>query len=376
MDGILQTAFDDSRFVRCPSPAKETPLRWRRSPSRVLMIKKRDDDEITDQLSRIANWLQTEHNITPLIEPCAKEDLPHLQALDMADIPFSDTTIDFVVCLGGDGALLHVNSIFGERVPPVVAFFYGTLGFLTAFHIDQYQEVLNRVISGDACLTLRSRLHCKLYRSNKPHVDEEKGCFGGDREDFHILNEAVIDRGNSPYLTDVLCYCNDVQITTVRADGIIISSPTGSTAYSLSAGASIIHPLVPGIIFTPICPHTLSFRPVVFPDCVQLKFKIPSGARSSGWISFDGRFRKRLDADEYLTIETSHFPFPSVTMPICTRINKLVLSVCYECGTNDNGCVCTSMCECTYMCVSKDGVLVEWFKDLANIFHWNDRPTH
>jgi len=336
MDGILQTAFDDSHFVRCPASRKETPLKWRRRPSRVLMIKKRDDDEITDQLSRIANWLSTEHNITPLIEPCAREDLPHLKALDFADLPFSDTTIDFVVCLGGDGALLHVNSIFGERVPPVVAFFYGTLGFLTAFHIDNYQEVLNKVISGEACLTLRSRLHCKLYRSNKPHLGEERGCLD-DREDFHILNEAVIDRGNSPYLTDVLCYCNDVQITTVRADGIIISSPTGSTAYSLSAGASIIHPLVPGIIFTPICPHTLSFRPVVFPDCVQLKFKIPTDARSSGWISFDGRFRKRLDADEYLTIETSHYPFPSV---------------------------------------SKHGVLVEWFKDLANIFHWNDRPTH
>jgi len=337
MDSILETAFDDSHFVRCPATRKETPLKWRRRPTRVLMIKKRDDDTITQQLASIAQWLIDEHNITPLVEPCAKEDLPHLQSVNLDNFPLDDSAIDFVVCLGGDGALLHVNSIFGERVPPVVAFFCGTLGFLTAFHIDDYKEVLGRVIEGDACLTLRSRLHCKLYRSNKIHKDEEEESCMGNREEFHILNEAVIDRGNSPYLTDVLCYCNDVQITTVRADGIIISSPTGSTAYSLSAGASITHPLVPGIIFTPICPHTLSFRPVVFPDCVQLKFKIPSGARSSGWISFDGRFRKRLDADEYLTIETSHYPFPSV---------------------------------------SKHGVLVEWFKDLANIFHWNDRPTH
>jgi len=335
MDGAVQTAFDDSNFVRCPASRKETPLKWRRRPSRVLLIKKRDDDEITNQLVIIAEWLSTKHNITPLVEPCAK-DVPHLKALDLADLPFSDTIVDFVVCIRGDGALLHVNSIFGERVPPVVAFFYGTLGFLTAFHIDHYQEVLTRVIEGDACLTLRSRLHCKLFRNGKPHEGEETDCLS-EREEFHILNEAVIDRGNSPYLTDVLCYCNDVQITTVRADGIIISSPTGSTAYSLSAGASIIHPLVPGIIFTPICPHTLSFRPVVFPDCVELKFKIPHGARSSGWISFDGRFRKRLDADEYLTTETSHYPFPSV---------------------------------------SKHGVLVEWFKDLAHIFHWNDRPSH
>eukprot|EP00026_Physarum_polycephalum_P012196 Phypoly_transcript_12476.p1 GENE.Phypoly_transcript_12476~~Phypoly_transcript_12476.p1 ORF type:complete len:337 (+),score=17.33 Phypoly_transcript_12476:72-1082(+) len=336
MDGILEPAYDDSGYIRCPATRKETPLKWRRRPTRVLMIKKRDDDEITQQLLTIAKWLIETHNITPLVEPCAKDDLPGLTALEVSDLPLNDVMVDFVVCLGGDGALLHVNSIFGARVPPVVAFFCGTLGFLTAFHIDDYQDVLNRVIEGDACLTMRSRLHCKLYRNSGPHKEEEHSCLS-DREEFHILNEAVIDRGNSPYLTEVLCYCNDVQITTVRADGIIISSPTGSTAYSLSAGASIIHPLVPGIVFTPICPHTLSFRPVVFPDCVQLKFRIPEGARSSGWISFDGRFRKRLDADEYLTIETSHHPFPSV---------------------------------------SKHGVLVEWFKDLAKIFHWNDRPTH
>jgi len=170
------------------------------------------------------------------------------------------------------------------------------------------------------------------------HDDEERDCNLSRREDFHVLNETVIDRGNSPYLTEILCSCNDLPITTIRADGIIISSPTGSTAYSLSAGASIIHPLVPGIVFTPICPHSLSFRPVVFPDCVELKLKVPSGARVAGcWVSFDGRFRKRLEADEYITIETSHYPFPSV---------------------------------------SKHGVLVEWFKDLAKIFHWNDRPSH
>lgn len=341
-NGELETAFDDTHFTRCPTKrnrVQETPLRWRRPPTKVLLIKKRDDDEITQHLITIAQWLSREHNITPVIEPCAREDLSHLHAFAPEDLPLTDTCVDFVVVLGGDGTLLHVNSIFGEKMPPVVAFFCGTLGFLTAFHIDHYQEVLSRVIAGDACLTLRSRLRCKLYRKKGFHTDDDKECPSSlsNREEFHVLNETVIDRGSSPYLTDILCYCNDVQITTVRADGIIISSPTGSTAYSLSAGASIIHPLVPGIIFTPICPHSLSFRPVVFPDCVELKFKVPCGARSSAWISFDGRFRKRLDPDEYITIETSQYPFPSV---------------------------------------SKHGVLVEWFKDLAKIFHWNDRPSH
>jgi len=219
-------------------------------------------------------------------------------------------------------------------------FFCGTLGFLTPFCVTEFKEVLNSIIEGNAVLILRSRLHCKLYREKtKAGRDgEDSSCLSiASREEFFVLNEAVVDRGSQPFLTEILCYCNDVQITTIRADGIIISSPTGSTGYALSAGASIVHPFVPGILFTPICPHSLSFRPVVFPDSVEIKLQVPSHARSSGWVSFDGRSRKRLDANESLIITTSPYPFPSV---------------------------------------AKSSVIIEWFKDLANIFHWNDRPSH
>jgi len=313
-------------------------LKWRRAPHKVLLIKKRDDDSLTSHLREIAKYLISEFNIKPIIEPAVKEELPDFDALNEEHLPLSCTSIDFIICLGGDGSLLHVNSLFKGRVPPVLAFFCGTLGFLTPFHIDNFREEITRVVKGDAKLTLRTRLFCKLSRQARDVKDahEDSGSRLSDREEFHILNEVVVDRGPSPYLTEVICSCDGHEITTIRADGIIVSTTTGSTAYSLSAGASMAHPLAPCILFTPICPHSLSFRPVIFPNCVQLKFEVPKTSRNPAWVSFDGRFRKRLDPGEYLTVETSQWVFPSIA----------------KVGVN------------------------EWFKDIANILHWNDKPSH
>lgn len=335
-DGASACVNSDSMLnVSCCS---DQALRWRRPPKKVLLIKKRDDPVLTSHLAEIAKYLISEFKITPLVEPAVKEELPELEALKEELLPLACTTIDFVVCLGGDGSLMHVNSLFKGRVPPVIAFFCGTLGFLTPFHIDNFKEEITKVVKGESQLTLRARLFCKLVRQPRPKDShEDSGCHLSDREEFHVLNEMVVDRGPSPYLTDVICSCNNKEITTIRADGIIISSATGSTAYSLSAGASMVHPLVPSIIFTPICPHSLSFRPVIFPDCVQLKFEIPKTARNPAWVSFDGRFRKRLDPGEYVTVQTSTWVFPSI---------------------------------------AKTGVVNEWFTDIAKILHWNDKPSH
>jgi len=320
------------------SSCVDVALKWRRHPHKVLLIKKRDDPSLTAHLDEIARFLKSEFKIKPLVEPSVKDELPHLDALEEKLLPLSCTTIDFIVCLGGDGSLLHVNSLFKGRVPPVLAFFCGTLGFLTPFHIENFRDEITQVVKGESYLTLRARLLCKLFRQPRDKEDshEDSGSNLSDREEFHVLNEMVVDRGPSPYLTDLVCSCNDKAITTIRADGIIVSTATGSTAYSLSAGASMVHPLVPSIILAPICPHSMSFRPVILPNCVQLKFEVPKTARNPAWVSFDGRFRKRLDPGEYVTVNTSSWVFPSIAKP----------------GVN------------------------EWFGDIANILHWNDKPSH
>lgn len=130
-------------------------------------------------------------------------------------------------------------------------------------------------------------------------------------ESFEVLNDLVVDRGPSPYvsllelfgtlfkkktITSMLMrYVGDEHhMTTVQADGLCVATPTGSTAYSLSAGGSLVHPEIPTLLITPICPHTLSFRPMLLPDSMELRICVPYNSRSTAWASFDGRGRVEL----------------------------------------------------------------------------------
>lgn len=118
---------------------------------------------------------------------------------------------------------------------------------------------------GHAALTLRSRLRCIIMRKN------EEGQPNEPPTNLLVLNEVVVDRGPSPYLSNIDLFIDGKHVTSVQGDGLIVSTPTGSTAYAVAAGASMIHPSVPAIMITPICPHSLSFRPIVVPAGVELK---------------------------------------------------------------------------------------------------------
>ena len=132
------------------------------------------------------------------------------------------------------------------------------------------------------------------------------------RAQYNVLNEVVVDRGSSPYLAALECFCDDVHLTTVQADGIIFATPTGSTAYSMAAGGSVVHPAVPCILVTPICPHVLSFRSMVFPDHVILRCYVPDDARSTASVAFDGKHRQELRRGESVQIRLSAFPVPTL----------------------------------------------------------------
>lgn len=131
-------------------------------------------------------------------------------------------------------------------------------------------------------------------------------------EEFHILNDVVVDRGPSPYMSSLEVFGDGEHLTTVQADGLVLATPTGSTAYSLSAGGSIVHPLVSAISLTPICPHTLSFRPMLLPDSMEIKIVVPKDSRSSAWASFDGRHRLKLERGDALVVQTSEYPVPTM----------------------------------------------------------------
>ncbi|KAF9222613.1 ATP-NAD kinase [Gyrodon lividus] len=264
---------------------------------------------------------------------------------------------DFVVTLGGDGTVLFTSWLFQRIVPPVLPFALGSLGFLTNFDFADHQPVVDSAIDAGIRVNLRMRFTCTVYRAvfgkgksrkavKKGETGEimmkdlkkdgwealEGGWSGGfipdsgkctkDREimcfttrpveTFEVLNDLVVDRGPSPYVSLLELFGDEHHMTTVQADGLCVATPTGSTAYSLSAGGSLVHPEIPAILISPICPHTLSFRPMLLPDSMELRICVPYNSRSTAWASFDGRGRVELKQGDHIKISASKYPFPTV----------------------------------------------------------------
>ena len=184
------------------------------------------------------------------------------------------TKTDLVATFGGDGTILRASSIFASvsNVPPVLAFSMGTLGFLGEWKFADYQRAFRKVYESspmgssaqNARILLRHRLRVGIYD------DAGRRLALPDAEGSHALNEVLLHRGSAPQLIRVDVRVNGQLLTQGVADGMLISTPTGSTAYALSAGGSIIHPLVPSLMLTPVCPRSLSFRPLVLPNNVEV----------------------------------------------------------------------------------------------------------
>ncbi|KAM1022888.1 hypothetical protein ACFX2I_043744 [Malus domestica] len=287
-------------------------LMWKSSPKTVLVLKKLGQ-ELMQQAKEVVSFLYYQEKMNVLVEPDVHDVFARIPGFGFVQTFYSQDTsdlherVDFVACLGGDGVILHASNLFKGAVPPIVSFNLGSLGFLTSHTFDDYMQDLRQVIHGNntsdgVYITLRMRLRCEIFRKGKAMPGKV----------FDVLNEIVVDRGSNPYLSKIECYEQDRLITKVQGDGVIIATPTGSTAYSTAAGGSMVHPNVPCMLFTPICPHSLSFRPVILPDSAKLELKIPSDARSNAWVSFDGKRRQQLSRGDSVRISMSQHPLPTV----------------------------------------------------------------
>lgn len=256
-----------------------------------------------------------DQNLQVVVEPEVAEEIESMPELSFvetfthADLSRLHEFVDFVVCLGGDGVVLHASNLFPKAMPPVISFNLGSLGFLTNHRHEDYKLDLSNMcnscyptpLSG-VFVTLRMRLSVKVLRKGKPVPGKE----------FEVLNEVCVDRGSNSYLCMIECYERNRLITKVQGDGVLLSTPTGSTAYSVAAGGSIVHPSVPAILFTPICPHSLSFRPVLLPDSAELELRVPEEARGTAWASFDGKNREELCRGDSIMVRMSEYPMPSI----------------------------------------------------------------
>jgi NAD+ kinase len=222
----------------------------------IGIIAKRNKPEAVPIVRNLVEWLRTkkievyiEGEISNLFSPSLSG--PHLEIIERKDFP---THAELVIVLGGDGTLLSVARQVWNRSIPILGVNLGGLGFLTECHLEELYRVLERVIQGDYKTDERDVLGVAVLRREKRMAE------------FTVLNDAVINKGALARIINLEITINGEYLNTFQSDGLIISTPTGSTAYNLSAGGPIVYPSLHTLIITPICPHTLTNRPIVIPD--------------------------------------------------------------------------------------------------------------
>ncbi len=205
---------------------------------------------------------------------------------------------DLAVVIGGDGTLLASARAIGARETPILGINLGHLGFLTELRCDEIDDVLAAALAGRAPLERRPLLAVS-HNDNQP-------------DDQHLaLNDVVISSSSAVRLFTLSLYIDAEWVTDYRADGLILSTPTGSTAYSLSAGGPVVVPSVDALLVTPICPHSLSQRPLVLPGTTRIRVVLPEGRpRTTVQATMDGQVAFPLLPGESVTVERA--PFSSV----------------------------------------------------------------
>ena len=204
------------------------------------------------------------------------------------------TQLDFILSLGGDGTLLALARAIGDRETPILGIHLGELGFLAEITTDDMFAKLDRAAEGDYEILERMVLECKVQNGNKPH-------------NFHALNDITIDRGSSHRMVTCELTANGNHVASYKADGLIVSTPTGSTAYSLSAGGPIVMPSLDAMVVTPICPHTLTLRPIVLPDDKTIEIKFPGNPSGGLALTVDGQVQESLELEASVTIQKAGY---------------------------------------------------------------------
>lgn len=210
----------------------------------------------------------------------------------MLNTPALWRKINLVVVLGGDGTYLRAASHIEGRKIPLLGFNMGSLGFLTNFSSDQIHQVLEKTIEGKMEIHPRTILEAHLVRNQKKVSS------------YLALNDIVIERGSFSQLINTTIYSENFFVSQIKADGLIIATPTGSTAYNLAAGGPLIYPDSKSIVLTPIAPHSLNSRPLILPEDRKLSFKLEGSSHKAHFI-VDGQKKLEISNNDEVIIEKS-----------------------------------------------------------------------
>ncbi len=256
---------------------------------RVGIVAKPNKPEAEAVLRNLVPWLRERGREVALdqaaaaICPGAEVGLPRAEVVDWSD---------FVIVLGGDGTILSVARLIGSREVPILGVNLGGLGFLTEITIDEVIPTLETVLRNEFAVSRRLTLTARVLRG------------GASIASFEALNDAVITKTALSRIVDLETQVNGEYVATFRADGLIISTPTGSTAYCLAAGGPIIYPTLPAVVIIPICPHTLTNRPLVIPDSAMIEIILGS-AGEDVHLTVDGQVGVGLRYRDVVSLQRS-----------------------------------------------------------------------
>ncbi len=257
----------------------------------------KEDAEAIKKADELESWLRSRD-----IEVVRKEDLrPSRRIADM-DKSFAPSDLFCIFVLGGDGTFLSAVRWIGDQNIPILGVKFGEVGFLAEIAEDSLFFVAEAVLNNKFVTKPRMRLLVKVIREER-----ELACET-------VLNDIVVNKKALARLAHIETYIDDHYMTTYSADGLIVATPTGSTAYSLAAGGPIIHPGVHGILITPICPFTLTNRPLVVPDSASIKVRLAKESLDI-ILTFDGQGCIEIDENDTIIIQKGPYPINMITMP-------------------------------------------------------------
>ncbi len=260
----------------------------------VGLFAKYADKSVGEVIQRLCDFLH-DRELKVVMEEAITglPEMVHAQCLPPDEIAGA---IDLAIVVGGDGTMLHVARQLAANRVPLIGVNLGRLGFLTDIPKDNMLDSLAAVLDGEFRSEERILLKVELWRDGKI------------LRSANALNDVVVNKGQLARLIEFEVYVDDDFVSSTRADGIIVSTPTGSTAYALSAGGPILYPTMAALALVPICPHTLSNRPVVIDSNSRIEIAMTDSSQESAYLSFDGQMGYGLQDNDRIRVCRADHP--------------------------------------------------------------------
>ena len=262
----------------------------------AIMLK--PHSRVQKKANELVEWLSRQ-KVKTYIQTSTPPSVDLLNTPITHEIP-DDINIVFV--LGGDGTFLNAVRCIGKRDIPVVGIKFGRIGFLAETTEENLIPMAKAILDHNYIIEKRMRLKATLFSN------------GQEKTIQYVLNDVVINKGTLARLANIHTFIDEHDLTTYKADGLIVATPTGSTAYSLAAGGPVIHPTISAIMMTPICPFTLTNRPLIVPDTSKIKIQLAQDSTDI-LVTFDGQTGTPITDQDILHIEKANDPVSIIKMP-------------------------------------------------------------